>query len=124
MKKISLQSLFPFIITFLSGAALVFAFAPFRLDVIAIVSLCVFFYFLSKCNKYRYAFLMSFIFGLGFFGTSISWVYISIHLFTQSMAAGLTAAVALVILLNFLHTIPFGVFSYALAHESSNYIKL
>ena len=124
MKKISLQSLFPFIITFLSGAALVFAFAPFRLDVIAIVSLCVFFYFLSKCNKYRYAFLMSFIFGLGFFGTSISWVYISIHLFTQSMAAGLTAAVALVILLSFLHTIPFGVFSYALAHESSNYIKL
>ncbi|MFT4694188.1 MAG: apolipoprotein N-acyltransferase [Francisella sp.] len=124
MKKISLQSLFPFIITFLSGAALVFAFAPFRLDVIAIVSLCVFFYFLSKCNKYRYAFLMSFIFGLGFFGTSISWVYISIHLFTQSMAAGLTAAVALVILLSFLHTIPFGVFSYALTHKSSNYIKL
>ena len=124
MKKVSLQSLFPLITTFLSGAALVFAFAPFRIDIIAIISLCVFFYFLSKCNKYKYAFLVSFIFGLGFFGTSISWVYISIHLFTQSMAAGLAAAVALVILLSFLHTIPFGVFSYALTRKSNNYMKL
>jgi len=124
MKKISIKSLFPFIVTFLSGVILVFAFAPFRIDIIAIISLCIFFYFLSRCEKYRYAFLISFIFGLGFFGTSISWVYISIHLFTQSMAAGLAAAVALVILLSFLHTIPFGVFSYALTRKSSNYMKL
>ena len=124
MKKVNIKSLFPFIITLLSGAILVFAFAPFRIDVVAIVSLSIFFYFLSKCDKYRYAFLISLIFGLGFFGTSISWVYISIHLFTQSMAAGLAAAIALVILLSFLHTIPFGVFSYTLTHRSDNYMKL
>ena len=124
MKKISLKSLFPYITTFFAGAILVFAFAPFRIDVISIVSLCGFFYFLNKCKNYKSAFLISFIFGLGFFATSISWVYISIHLFTQSMAAGLAAAVALVILLSFLHTIPFGVFSYALTRKSNNYIKL
>ncbi len=124
MKKISLKSLLPFIIIFLSGAILVFAFAPYRVDIVAIISLCIFFYFLNKCNKYKSAFFMSFIFGLGFFSTSISWVYISINLFTQSMAAGLVAAVALVILLSFLHAIPFGIFSYALTRKSNNYLKL
>jgi apolipoprotein N-acyltransferase len=124
MQKISLKTLLSYIIILLSGAILTFAFAPFRIDVIAIISLCIFFYFLSKCNKYRYAFLMSFIFGLGFFGSSISWVYISIHLFTQSIAAGLAAAIALVVLLSFLHTIPFGVFSYALTRKSNSYTKL
>ncbi|AIT08561.1 acyltransferase [Candidatus Francisella endociliophora] len=120
MKKIIFKILPPV----LSGALLTLAFAPFRIDILAIVSLVIFFYLLNKSTKIRSAFFTSALFGFGFFGTSISWVYISIHLFTESMAAGLSAAVALVILLSFLHTIPFGTFSYILTRKANNFAKL
>ncbi|QIV96152.1 apolipoprotein N-acyltransferase [Allofrancisella inopinata] len=112
------------ILATLSGSLLTLAFAPFRIDIIAIVALCIFFYLLNKCSKLTSSFLISAFFGFGFFGTSISWVYISIHLFTNSVAAGIVAAIALVILLSFLHTIPFGIGSYLLTKKSNNFIKL
>ncbi|MED7819123.1 MULTISPECIES: apolipoprotein N-acyltransferase [unclassified Francisella] len=118
------SSIFKAIITILSGALLTLAFAPFRIDILAIISLVIFFYILNNSKKIRGAFLTSILFGIGFFGTSISWVYISIHLFTQSVAAGLAAAVALVILLNFLHIIPFGTFSYILTRKANNFTKV
>ncbi|QIV94628.1 apolipoprotein N-acyltransferase [Allofrancisella frigidaquae] len=112
------------ILATLSGSLLTLAFAPFRIDIIAIVALCIFFYLLNKCSKLKSSFLISAFFGIGFFGTSISWVYISIHLFTDSVVAGIVAAIALVILLSFLHTIPFGIGSYLLTKKSNNFIKL
>lgn len=120
MKKIIFKILPPI----LSGCLLTLSFAPFRIDILAIISLVLFFYLLNKSTKIRSAFFTSALFGFGFFGTSISWVYISIHLFTESMAAGLSAAVALVILLSFLHTIPFGTFSYILTRKANSFAKL
>lgn len=118
------NSLFKAIIIILSGALLTLAFAPFRIDILAIVSLVIFFHILNKSKRIRSASFTSVLFGLGFFGTSISWVYISIHLFTQSVAAGLAAAIALVILLSFLHIIPFGTFSYILTRKANNLAKI
>lgn len=97
MKKL----IFRIVLPLLSGAILTLAFAPFRIDILALISLILFFYQLNKATKIRSAFFTATLFGIGFFGTSISWVYISIHLFTESIAAGLSAAVALVILLSF-----------------------
>ncbi|AXA33483.1 apolipoprotein N-acyltransferase [Francisella adeliensis] len=112
------------ILIILSGAVLTLAFAPFRIDILAIVGLCIFFYLLSNTTSLKQAFCRSLLFGIGFFGTSISWVYVSIHLFTESIAAGTAAAVALVILLSFLHIVPFAICSYLLTKNSRNYIKL
>ncbi|ASG68262.1 apolipoprotein N-acyltransferase [Francisella halioticida] len=118
------NNIFKAIVTVLSGALLTLAFAPFRIDILAIVSLVIFFHILSRSKKNRSAFFTSALFGFGFFGTSVSWVYISIHLFTQSVAAGLAAAIALVILLSFLHIIPFGTFSYILTRKANNFTKI
>ncbi|MBK2028241.1 apolipoprotein N-acyltransferase [Francisella noatunensis] len=120
MKKIILKIAPPV----LSGAVLTLAFAPFRIDVLAVVALVAFFYLLNRSVRIRDAFFTSVLFGIGFFGTSISWVYISIHLFTESVAAGLSAAIALVILLSFLHIIPFGIFSHILTRKANNFSKL
>ncbi|MFV9981831.1 MAG: apolipoprotein N-acyltransferase [Francisella endosymbiont of Hyalomma asiaticum] len=120
MKKL----IFRIIPPLLSGAILNLAFAPFRIDILALVSLVLFFYQLNKATKIRSAFFTAVLFGIGFFSTSISWVYISIHLFTESIAAGLAAAIALVILSNFLHIIPFGTFSYILTCKANNFAKL
>lgn len=108
----------------LSGAILTLAFAPFRIDILAIIALCIFFYLLSNATTLKQVFSTSLLFGIGFFGTSISWVYVSIHLFTDSVAAGIAAAIALVILLSFLHIVPFAMCSYLLTQGSKNYIKL
>ncbi|MBK2025929.1 apolipoprotein N-acyltransferase [Francisella philomiragia] len=120
MKKIILKITPPIV----SGALLTLAFAPFRIDVLAVVALVAFFYLLNRSVRIRDAFFTSTLFGIGFFGTSISWVYISIHLFTESVAAGLSAAIALVILLSFLNIIPFGVFSHILTRKANNFSKL
>jgi apolipoprotein N-acyltransferase len=118
------KNLYQVILILLSGSILTLAFAPFRLDILAIPPLIFLFYKLNKSTTIRNAFFISALFGIGFFATSISWVYISIHLFTQSMAAGIAAAVALVILLSFLHIIPFGVFSYILTRKANKFAKL
>ena len=119
-----LKKLFHIFLAILSGALFTLAFAPFRIDFIAFISLGVFFYLISKCSKIRSAFFISLLFGIGFFGTSISWIYISIYLFTQSVAAGSAAVIALVILLSFLHTVPFGIFSHILTKNSKKFTKL
>lgn len=120
MKKI----IFKYLPLFISGAILTLAFAPFRLDFVAFISLAVLFYILNNSKSFKETFAISTTFGIGFFSTSISWVYISINLFTQSMAAGLIAAIALVILLSFLQLIPFGIFTYWLTNKSSKCVKL
>ncbi|XSZ47754.1 hypothetical protein ACP8HZ_05780 [Francisella noatunensis] len=119
MKKIILKIAPP---KYLSGAVLTLAFAPFRIDVLAVVALVAFFYLLNRSVRIRDAFFTSVLFGIGFFGTSISWVYISIHLFYQNqVATELSDAIALIILLSFLHIIPFGIFSHILTRKANNF---
>ncbi|MDE5033898.1 apolipoprotein N-acyltransferase, partial [Francisella tularensis subsp. holarctica] len=56
----------------LSGAILTLAFAPFLIDILALISLILFFYQLNKATKIRSEFFTATLFGIGFFGTSIS----------------------------------------------------
>ena len=69
---------FGWLIVLLAGMLAVTAFAPFGWYLLAVLALAVLF------NQWtgdapRRAFLHGYLFGLGFFGAGISWVYISIH---------------------------------------------
>ncbi|MDE5014954.1 apolipoprotein N-acyltransferase, partial [Francisella tularensis subsp. holarctica] len=77
--------MFRIFLPILSGAILTLAFAPLLIDILALISLILFFYKLNKATKIRSAFFTATLFGICFFCTSISWVYISIHLFTESI---------------------------------------
>jgi hypothetical protein len=72
------------------GAASVFGFAPFHLSALPILTLALLFVLWRQSPSPRAAAAQGFAFGLGFFLTGTSWVYISLHTF-GGMPAGLTA---------------------------------
>ena len=83
MKKLNLSSYIQKhrrydVLMLLVGAALTLAFAPFDIWPLALFCPALLFLFWSVVNSKR-AFLQGLLFGLGFFGTSISWVYVSLH---------------------------------------------
>ncbi|MGH1470935.1 MAG: apolipoprotein N-acyltransferase [Cellvibrionaceae bacterium] len=82
------------IIILLIGALIPLSYAPFNFWPIAIISLSVFTYSLFQTNGHS-AFWRAFWFGLGMFGTGISWVFVSIHVFGKApiIFAGLLTAV-------------------------------
>lgn len=78
----------------LAGLSLTFAFAPFSIYIIAVISpLCLL--ILLKNLSAKRAFWRTWFFGLGFFGGSVSWVYISIHTYgnTSPVLAGFITSV-------------------------------
>ncbi len=74
-----------------AGAASVFAFAPFELAPLAIVTLGALFYLLLDARDARTGAWLGFAFGLGLFGAGVSWVYIALETF-----GGMPVSVALV----------------------------
>ncbi|MCF6776273.1 apolipoprotein N-acyltransferase [Thiotrichales bacterium 19X7-9] len=78
-KNNKLKFILSSIIAFICGAILTLAFAPFHIWIIAFISLIVLFYLWSGAKTGKYAFYLGYLFGLGNFGTGISWVYVSIH---------------------------------------------
>ena len=66
------------LLVFLMGAILPLAFAPFSVYTLALISPAILLYQWLKSTP-RMAFFKGGLFGLGFFGVGISWVYISIH---------------------------------------------
>ncbi len=62
----------------LAGLFLTLAFAPFNYSFLAVVSLVLIFLAWLNCSPGRAAF-RGYLFGVGLFGSGISWVYISIH---------------------------------------------
>ncbi|MDP1573853.1 MAG: apolipoprotein N-acyltransferase [Coxiellaceae bacterium] len=78
----------------LDGAFLVSAFAPFNIDYAAFFLLAVLLFVLIRVTP-KQALWIGFLFGLGFFGAGISWIYISIHSYGN-------ASVALASLITFL----------------------
>ena len=72
------------------GALTTLAFAPFDLPYLALITPSVLFLLLKK-QSIKQAIWLGWIFGLGFFGTGISWVYVSIHVYgnTHAVVAGL-----------------------------------
>ncbi|ORU89706.1 MAG: apolipoprotein N-acyltransferase [Cycloclasticus sp. symbiont of Poecilosclerida sp. M] len=63
-----------------AGALLPFAFAPYELPFLAVVSLCLLLQLVQHA-KPRSSALIGYYFGLGYFGHGIYWVYFSIHHF-------------------------------------------
>ncbi|MEF3194192.1 MAG: apolipoprotein N-acyltransferase, partial [Halothiobacillaceae bacterium] len=68
------------------GALLPLAFAPFGRWPIAFLSLTGLFWLWQRSDP-RQAFALGYLFGLGQFGVGASWIYVSMHLFGEAVAA-------------------------------------
>ncbi len=87
------------LIVFLMGVILPFAFAPFSLYIIAFIAPAVLLYQWQKSTP-RLALLKGGLFGLGFYGVGVSWVYISIHTYGNAspFVAGLITLAMILVL--------------------------
>lgn len=85
MKKIPnrYKTMIESIIVLLSGALLTLAYAPFYLWFLSFFSLIILFYLWSKSSAKR-AFFYGLLFGIGNFGTGVSWIYVSIQVFGKT----------------------------------------
>jgi apolipoprotein N-acyltransferase len=72
-----IKQLIPFLI---AGLIIPAGFAPFHQSGLAILGMGIFFY-LILLDSTRFPLLGGMVFGLGFFGLGVSWVYVSIHLY-------------------------------------------
>ena len=70
-----------------AGAATVFAFAPYDITIIPFITLAVLFHVWRSAGAGR-AFINGYLFGLGLFGVGVSWLHISINLFSGINLAG------------------------------------
>ena len=62
----------------LAGMALPLSFAPFHLYPIAVVSLALLFFCWQRASA-KQALWSGFLFGMGFFGVGVAWIYVAIH---------------------------------------------
>lgn len=99
------------LIAVIAGVLLTFAFAPFGIFPLAIISPALLLITLLDTNKKR-AFLRGWLFGLGFLGSGIYWVYISLHVYGYS---SVFFAVLATILLIGAFALYFAVLGYFLA---------
>ncbi|MFZ9036178.1 MAG: apolipoprotein N-acyltransferase [Francisellaceae bacterium] len=88
----------------LTGALLTLSFAPFYIWPFAVVSPLIFFILLSRHKNLSGFLVTGLLYGIGFFATSVSWIYVSIHLFSQSplLSIAITAVFVLVMSLFFM----------------------
>lgn len=63
------------------GALTPFAFAPYSLYFISLISLSILFYFWLNTNSAREAFILGYLFAFAMFGVGVNWLHISINLF-------------------------------------------
>lgn len=82
---------------FLAGLLTTLGFSPFDLFPIPFITLAILVFYWMRCQRIRTAFALGFMFGLGFFGSGVSWVYISIQQF-----GGINPAIAVFLSLLFI----------------------
>lgn len=88
------------ILAFLSGLIGVFAFAPYYLYPLAVLSLMGLLLVWRKANNPKQAFLTGLAFGIGYFGLGVHWVFISIYEFGHApMALSIFLTTLLVLVL-------------------------
>ncbi len=63
------------------GALVPFAFSPYDLYLISIISLSILFCFWSNTSSPRESFILGYLFGFAMFATGVNWLHISINLF-------------------------------------------
>ncbi|MCX7125698.1 MAG: apolipoprotein N-acyltransferase, partial [Gammaproteobacteria bacterium] len=90
------------LISLLSGALLTLAFSPFNIYSLAFILLTILLLIWKNASPKK-AFFTGWLFGLGFFGTGASWVFISIHRFGN-------ASIALSVLITFLFVAVLGLY--------------
>ena len=69
----------------LAGALVTLSMAPFNIWPAGILSCVLFAYLLCTCSL-RQALWRGWLFGLGFFGSGVSWIYVSIHVHGHASA--------------------------------------
>ena len=88
-----LNSFFVLLLAPIAGGLVTLSLAPFHVWPLAILSCALYAYLLSTCNP-RQALWRGWLYGLGMFGSGVSWVYVSIHVHGHAsipLAIGLTA---------------------------------
>ncbi len=89
----------PLLVALLAGLALPFAFAPFGLFPLAIISPAILFWLWRQMSA-RQAFFSGYLFGVGYFGLGASWVAVSMYRFGgMGMALSLLSTVLFVLVL-------------------------
>lgn len=105
----------PFIVNTLlaliAGALLTLSFLPIGFSIFAFISLILIMQILQKQQHIRRCLWLGFCYGVGFFGSSVSWIYVSIHAFSQSIFLGVTLTIVFILFLSLF----FLIFGYAYA---------
>lgn len=110
--------MYSFLLSFIAGSILPFAFAPFGFWFISLISIGVLFFNWSRSSA-KNAFLHGYFFGIGFFALGVSWVFISIHRFgytSKLLAAIITTGFILFLAL-------FPALNGYLAHKLSSFFR-
>jgi apolipoprotein N-acyltransferase len=110
------------LISLLAGGGLVLSFSPFNLSFFSFISIAVLFFITIKSSSKRSAW-RGFIFGLGFFGVGVSWVFISINTFgylTSNTIINTIIAVALTAILVLFLSLYIAVATYLSSLISNN----
>jgi len=110
------------LLAFICGAVVVFSLAPFNLWLFGILACGL----LAQCLKglsAKRAWLRSFLFGMGMYGSGISWVYISIHDFGYtSPLLAVIMTTAFVTFIASLFSIPFYFYQRFFAHNRTGFL--
>ena len=97
--------LFIYLLSLLSGASLTLSFAPIYWSVFAFISLVSFFLLLEHSISLKQKLTVGYCYGIGFFSTSVSWIYVSIHAFSDSIFLGILLTAVFIAFLSLFFTI-------------------
>src|SRR2546425_29573 len=104
MVRLTVPAITPIVVSLVLGAATVFGFAPFGFSALPVLTLSGLFALWRRAASPRTAAWLGFAFGLGLFGTGVSWLYIALAMFGGM--AGLLAALATALFCAYLALFP------------------
>ena len=104
MARLSIPAIAPIVASLLLGAATVLGFAPFGFSALPVLTLSLLFALWRRAASPRVAAWLGFAFGLGLFGTGVSWLYLALAMFGGM--AGLLAALATALFCAYLALFP------------------